>query len=1064
MVGLSVVTDSGYFHQESGGQATEYFQEGGQAPSHWSGTLAEKMGLSGPVSRDDVDRFAGRDPEKLKEMRDAKVANKIDEMRKENPLAPEADLARRADEAVGKDRIGINISYSAPKSVSLAYGQGDARMRQDMQDAHRAGVEAANKHIEQNVAWTRSGKAGKEDVPATGLAIASYEHSHSRYGDDNLHTHSVILNSVERGSDGKLTALNPKEIYREQKNIDQIYKSAMAQALQERGYGVEMTDQHGNFRLSGISENWEKSFSNGQKAIDNKVNQLREKYPRASDAELREIAAKECRPAKTVLNREDQMKRDDATWREAGASREEMRESIKNAMVKSKAVSEEKVENYLRQAAEIKHENQSTISKTDLYATAARLSLAGATRGERAISSKDLDKAYGKLRDEGYFRDIGHGQVTTSEMQKIERGIVNHVREAKGTVKSISSNKEIDKAIADHEKQAGYKMTAGQQDAIRAVLKTTDRVIGIQGDAGAGKTTSFAVAGGELRKAGHTVIGLAPTGKAADEMAKTLGNGRTIDSFLGAYERGDIKVVENKTKQDKAYSALASKFDSKDWSKKAIIGKQTGQSEYLEFMSKIAGQPVSERCFHGENGTQIIVSKGKGILGNSLSNKIDVYTRDKEGKITHTVHRDFLPGTAWGKLSTTKEYAAPENTLQRGKATILVDETSMVGSKQMSKLLGVAQEIGSRVVLVGDVKQHTAVSAGKIFSDLQKNGMATTRMNESIRQNKGEYREAVKALSEKQFAKAEGYLRANTTEVRERNKTDAVRAEYAKGNYQSTHVCVSTNKEKSDLNNALRTDLRDRGIVGKDEHKLTARESKNLGAEAKRYAYNYQVGDKVITSSEVSKSIGNREKGNEYSVKAVDYKNNTITLADMKGKTYQVDCRKHGKDFAVYHEREMSVAVGDKVMTTKNDKGLDVKNGQMWIVNSIDSKGNMTLEGKDGEKRNIRGGQYNYIDYGYATTSHKAQGLTTEKVISVAGDKTDFNKEYTNVTRGKTEVKIITTDKEGYFASMRQEQIKASTIDTPESRKKEQEKGLQEGKEQQKEQATKHEKDYARGR
>jgi ATP-dependent exoDNAse (exonuclease V) alpha subunit len=90
----------------------------------------------------------------------------------------------------------------------------------------------------------------------------------------------------------------------------------------------------------------------------------------------------------------------------------------------------------------------------------------------------------------------------------------------------------------------------------------------------------------------------------------------------------------------------------------------------------------------------------------------------------------------------------------------------------------------------------------------------------------------------------------------------------------------------------------------------------------------------------------------------------------------------------------------------KNDKGLGVKNGEMWQVEKISKDGTITIKNENKTKTfNIK--DYNYIDHGYAVTVHKSRGMTVAKVIyDASATRTNYNEVYTAITRGKQEYSI----------------------------------------------------------
>jgi ATP-dependent exoDNAse (exonuclease V) alpha subunit len=175
--------------------------------------------------------------------------------------------------------------------------------------------------------------------------------------------------------------------------------------------------------------------------------------------------------------------------------------------------------------------------------------------------------------------------------------------------------------------------------------------------------------------------------------------------------------------------------------------------------------------------------------------------------------------------------------------------------------------------------------------------------------------------------------------------------------------------------------------------------------------------------------MGIKSKSNEFVVKSVNYSKNTITLQSKGGKEFTINTKEWGDKFSVFRTKEIEIAKGDRVITLKNDKGLGIKNGEMWQVEKISKDGTITIKNENKTKTfNIR--EYNYIDHGYAVTVHKSQGMTVAKVIyDVSATRTNYNEVYTAITRGKQEYSIYTDSKEIFFDRMKHEQFKTSTID-----------------------------------
>jgi conjugative relaxase-like TrwC/TraI family protein len=164
----------------------DYYLGGGEAPGVWIGAGAAALGLRGTVG-----------PSELRSV----LAN----------LDPRSGVELRRWGNVP----GFDVTFSAPKSVSLLFGIGDDRLRRTVRDAHDAAVAEAFGYLERAAALARRGSASRgtlEVVAGRGLVAAAFRHRTSRAGDPQLHTHVLVANLVP-GPDGRWSALDVRALY-----------------------------------------------------------------------------------------------------------------------------------------------------------------------------------------------------------------------------------------------------------------------------------------------------------------------------------------------------------------------------------------------------------------------------------------------------------------------------------------------------------------------------------------------------------------------------------------------------------------------------------------------------------------------------------------------------------------------------------------------------------------------------------------------------------------------------------------------------------------------------------
>ncbi|MBM0744919.1 relaxase domain-containing protein (plasmid) [Phormidium sp. CLA17] len=223
--------------------------------SHWSGKLLQPLGVGGSVNHFEL--------ENLLNGRSATGEVLIDKLR----LHQQQLNARDANKTPPTERAGIDVTTSAPKSVSIqALVFGDHRLEDAQQQANARMLQV----MEDRYAIVCLREGGKRRKVRTGkLAIASFHHDTSRSLDPQIHTHNVILNLQRRPDNGRWQSLDNAEIYHAKMLLGQIYRNELALQVQALGYRIHVTDQrHGLWDLEGFSDRQLKAFSTRSQQIE----------------------------------------------------------------------------------------------------------------------------------------------------------------------------------------------------------------------------------------------------------------------------------------------------------------------------------------------------------------------------------------------------------------------------------------------------------------------------------------------------------------------------------------------------------------------------------------------------------------------------------------------------------------------------------------------------------------------------------------------------------------------------------------------------------------------------
>src|SRR3954470_12522518 len=232
---LAAGPDAGRYYEEAVAHGREdYYPGEGEAPGRWIGAGSAGLGLSGTVEDGAVGRLlAGEDPR------------------------AGALLGRQIREG---GVAGFDLTFKAPKSVSILFGISEPDLAGALREYHEAAVSDALGYLEREACRARRGHDGVIQVQGEGFVAAGFEHRSSRAGDPLLHTHVVVANRT-RGPDGRWTALDARPLYRHAKTAGFLYQARIRHEVSER-LGLEWGEvRKGSAELAGFSRKLIEHFS-----------------------------------------------------------------------------------------------------------------------------------------------------------------------------------------------------------------------------------------------------------------------------------------------------------------------------------------------------------------------------------------------------------------------------------------------------------------------------------------------------------------------------------------------------------------------------------------------------------------------------------------------------------------------------------------------------------------------------------------------------------------------------------------------------------------------------------
>lgn len=426
-----------------------------------------------------------------------------------------------------KKRVGIDLTFSCPKSISLALAKDD-ETKKDMIEAQQKAVTETLDFIEKNGGFTFRVTKNKvtTEHKADNLLIGKFNHFVNRNGELDLHTHCVVFNLTEK--DGKEYSLNAKEILKKQTEWGLLFRQKMAKNLQAKGYKLNITDsKKGLFELSGFDRETIEKYSTRTREIEEHL----KKEGIEKGTKKAYIAKMEIRKNKKKVDLDkiyDEVKKEIFTNEKVKILKGKPRKNY--YLVEQKKIADKVVDELERETfAFTKDQLKKRIMSAGV------LQNIDEKRAEKLISENEkLVNLGNKELENGTIKQF----FTTEKNINIEDNIIAKMRREKGVIKTALAEEKSEKLLDEICKNGGYTPNREQVNAIHHILTNKDRIVGVQGLAGTGKTYSFTLVKKMADRENIEVKGICFTGKASEGLQADSGiESTTIHSFLNKLEK-----------------------------------------------------------------------------------------------------------------------------------------------------------------------------------------------------------------------------------------------------------------------------------------------------------------------------------------------------------------------------------------------------------------------------------------------------------------------------------------------------------------------------------------------
>lgn len=877
---ISLVTVALYYLS---GDPSLYYLAGSGAIGVWFGQAAEKLGYLGAVTADHLQRaFAGLSPDgqqSLVQVHPGKVRQ------------PAWDL-----------------TFSVPKSLSVLWSRLDAYHRQRLEKIVLRAAKRALDYLDAEALMTRRGSKGGHVEHAQGV-YALFLHRISRALDPQLHVHAVAINLCLR-KDGTTGTIRSRDLYWHKMAAGALFRAELAHLLATE-LGLTIVPDGWKFKIAGIPESLCDEFSKRTKVIKQLAREggwrspaVLAKLAITSRQAKQEVSLAECIAkwgevaAKHGFSREAALallaQGDDKLLSQARAARLAISQLDSSSELLPTPVAlaggnsaslalgsslssheggghrESQLIEALLQSVNALASFKSHFPERDLVReTATRALECGASASEILAAVK---RGVRRFENRIEIQDSNYASYSTKENIAAEKELLERAYQGVASTRHIVPQAIVEKAIVRGERALARQLgvpvsfTADQKEGIRYVTQEAGDLIPVQGTAGSGKTQMLAAAQAAWKEAGYRVLGTAITGRAALGLENSTGIRSVTIEYLLRRLRPELTWEE--------------------------VGK------LLAWHSKSALKSLYHEGIRAGKWMRSPLKQAASEAAAGVANKL---TGRKKGA------------------------RLPDCQLTE-KSILVVDEAAMLPTRLLLALQQECQQVGAKLVLVGDPLQLPPIEAGSPFQSLASR-VGHCSLTTVVRQKQPWMREATKLLIENEPLQALERYAANGKlhlAAHQRGAVEKLIADYGnlpEHKFPTAIALTATNAEARLIN---------QGVQAK------RKATQQLGC----YSVTLPNGERVHTGDRVMLTLN-------------DYRLNVRNglLATVIG---------------LEHSRGLAGPASLRIR-------LDDHQQQGFLLPKIRT---LTIDLK----------AYPNVQLGYAATTHKVQGITVETSFVLVGD------------------------------------------------------------------------------
>ncbi|MDE0028082.1 MAG: relaxase domain-containing protein, partial [Deltaproteobacteria bacterium] len=466
-------------------------------------------------------------------------------------FAPDGSTRLTRNAGSEQRSAGLDMTFSADKSVSALWAVADPELRARIEDAHN---DAARVALEETVlrycSYTRiRDREGRIKVLPADIPVAMFQHGTSRENDPQLHTHCVIFNAARTRDDGKWRAMHQYPAYSWAKAAGAVYRNALAWNLRER-LGVTM-EQYGPdaafTRIEGMPEDLQAFWSKRRKTIVAKAGELG--IPARGNASRMAGVNKLTRAGKSYDN-DPEIRH--GRWRDEAQGFVEREELIRSVTGREVEIGREKIRELTARLDDLPAHlarEEAVFRRPDMVEAAANAAagLIGAqalkTAIERLRRNPEIERLEPKKPTAESLAGMAHTEVYSTRHNLGLEQAVKDMAEAMASdtghaLPEQAVKEKVEALLAD-----GYPLSQEQSMAIRHATAMGGRVAVIEGAAGSGKTTTLRPITDLHREHGYEIVPTAVAWRTAVALGDDCdARPYCVDKLLKLAAKGQLEI------------------------------------------------------------------------------------------------------------------------------------------------------------------------------------------------------------------------------------------------------------------------------------------------------------------------------------------------------------------------------------------------------------------------------------------------------------------------------------------------------------------------------------------